>query len=222
MIFDLKKKFVAGFILILILALFSNLNKPNVPTISGGNGSDYSSAPVPIELQPGVTNVRKFGVYYNSTGGVITGGGTAVQARKGATNIVGSSSTPRPLPYPRVQINYSLQTTNSIRGISSGRNNSFILVSVDIRNFGYKYFDADPRKFRLGSLEPILNVSTGNLLDAVVPNNSEAQGDLIFLTGNTRGGAGRLSYVSGEYEIIYRATAATSPAINVVHDFSYE
>lgn len=197
-----------SFTLLLIFAIPKS-NVPMVPT----RGENVNSTPIPIEAQPGITNVHRFSDLYNNLSSQAI---TNVAGKKTNGFYARPSATPKPLPYPRIAINYSLQTTNSIRGIGAGRNDSFILVSVEIRNFGYNYFDADPRKFRLGSLEPILNVSTGNMLDAVVPNNSETQGDLIFLTGNAQRESGRLSYVSGEYKIIYGTTRAATPGITVV------
>jgi hypothetical protein len=210
----MNKIYLSGALIVFALIAYFTLQQPYVPPVPSSEGENISSS-----LPAGITNVRTFGDGKGPVPGTVAYIGTK-KMTNGAYAI--PSATPKPLPYPRVAISYSLQTTNSIRGIGAGRTKSFILVSVDIRNFGYKYFDADPRKFRLGSLEPILNVSTGNLLDAVIPNNSETQGDLIFLTGKTLGGYGRLSYISGDYEIIYGTITASSPPINVARDFSDE
>jgi len=115
----------------------------------------------------------------------------------------------RLLPYPRISINYSTIETDTIRGESAGNKSAFLILRLDIRNYGYKYFDAHPSKFRIDKgnvkIYPILNISTENMLDVVVPNNSRGKGDLIFLVGkrDTHIGRSSLVYMSRNYTILY-------------------
>lgn len=121
--------------------------------------------------------------------------------KKNITSTTGSNKTgttrptitPKPLPYPRILINYSMQRTSTIGSNIAGENTTFVHVLLDIRNFGYRYFDAFPNNFRgiLSGNEgdetiPLVNISTGNTIDAVIPNNSRAKGDLQFLIDNKK------------------------------------
>lgn len=95
------------------------------------------------------------------------------------------TQTSKPLPYPRISINYSIQMVDSIRGNSVDSNSTFVIVMLDIRNYGYRYFDAYPNNFRgivrKENIIPLINISTGDTIDDVIPNNSRAKGDLVFL-----------------------------------------
>lgn len=115
--------------------------------------------------------------------------------------------TPKPLPYPRIVINYSVQGVRSIGGNTLDKNSTFIIVTLDIRNYGYKYFDAHPSKFRMGksgNITPLVNISTGKTIDAVIPNSSRTRGDLIFMFGK-KVAQGKLIYFPVDnYYIIYK------------------
>jgi len=119
--------------------------------------------------------------------------------------------TPTPLPYPRIVINYSIQRTTSIRNESAGANNTFMIVTLDIKNYGYIYFDAHPKRFKIvgkEELKPLVNISTGDMLDDIIPNNSRAKGDLIFkVSKNLFVPFMKIVYVNdgdNSYQILYR------------------
>lgn len=128
-------------------------------------------------------------------------------------NMNGTASTwllpERSLPYPRISINYSTMVVSTIRDESAGNKNVFFILTLDIKNHGYKYFDAHPSKFVIDKggkkIYPILNVSVDNMLDVVIPNNSRGKGDLIFLVGERETYIGRSSivYMSKNYTILY-------------------
>ena len=195
----IKLRMAAG-VIGLMLVLFFVLQKPHVPVVPAGD-ENMNNTPIPIENQPGVTNVKKFSDLNKRISDV-----------KNATNNPANraytrpSPTPKPLPYPRIEINYSLQSMSSINGISADNDQIFILVTMEIRNFGYRYFDAHPTKFRIvnynTAIEPSVNISTRDILDAVLPNNSMTRGELIF-SADKHFGSTKLAYVSGDYQILW-------------------
>jgi hypothetical protein len=176
----MKKSFIIVFVvLITLIALFMFLRPSDTPKlpIQEDNGSTITS--------PDVTNVKGFSdakknVSLNTT-------------NKTTTNKTGNTRpkpTPKPLPYPRISINFSMKRTDSIGSNSANVNNTFMIVMLDIRNYGYKYFDAFPNNFRGVSRDnetiPLVNISTGDTIDDVIPNSSRAKGDLIFLVSKKK------------------------------------
>lgn len=175
---------------------------------SQGGGEDTFR----IEDVPGVTNVERFSDPPNKKDSTKING-------SGANNTEGANHTerniapvrtPKPLPYPRITINYSVYSVDSLNGQIAGDKEKFVVASTEIRNYGYKYFDAYPTKFNLKInnevIEPTINASTGNMLDAVLPNNSVTIGDLIFKVNskyriNSRSSI--LIYKDGNYLIMY-------------------
>jgi hypothetical protein len=149
----------------------------------------------------GITNVKSFS--NSKKNATLTANGTPMPK---------AIPTVKPLPYPRISINYSTTLTRSIGSVTLDKNMTFVLVSVDIRNYGYKYFDAHLNNFRMGKsgeLIPLTNVSTGRMVDSVIPNNSRAKGDIIFILGK-KVKQGKLVFSpankSESYYIIYRTT----------------
>ncbi len=141
--------------------------------------------------------------------------------KKSATSKPNITSTPitkptrtnresKPLPYPRISINYSVKTARSIGDTKLDKNSTFIIVTLDIRNHGYTYFDAHQSKFRMGrsgELRSLTNISSGKTIDAVLPNGSRVRGTLVFLLGKSVN-QGTLTYVSENksenYNILYK------------------
>lgn len=173
---------VIGFI-ILLYSLFSGSKEQQGSLEKFLESQGGQQKDTRIEDVPGVYNVKRFSDAYkretidtNKTGGNYTGASRTVT--------VTPTRTPKPLPYPRITINYSMSSTNSIRGQTAEKDHQFIVLNMEIRNHGYEYFDAYPIKFDLQShneiFEADINVSTGNMLDAVLPNNSMTVGDVIF------------------------------------------
>ncbi len=202
-----KQLKIFSFILAVFLTLGALIGsftflKPQVPKLSA---NDTGINSVNIEDMPVVTDVKRFSDANKKNI-------EERQVKVNATPRTGLTSTPKPpkpLPYPRISINYSVQKTNSIRGFSVS-NSSFLIVTLDIRNFGYKYFDAHPTKFKIdsgGGIEPFVNVSTGNMLDEVIPNNSRTKGDLVFLLKKGDSFSRNIKYISQDYTIIYRHTS---------------
>lgn len=109
----------------------------------------------------------------------------------------------KPLPYPRIMINYTTTWVDVLRNQTLETDYKFVIITLEIKNYGYKYFDAYPTKFRIHGLEPLVNVSTGNNLDAVLSNNSKTVGDLVVILkyGQTYGP--KLTYTNSSYTIIY-------------------
>lgn len=145
--------------------------------------NESSSLPDTI---PGAINIKKFSDTKKTISEPKTKTTTApVQGGTEASETSEPKETPIPLPYPRIMINYSVEDTSSIGNNVLDENSTFVLVKLDIKNFGYKYFDAYPNNFRApyydGDLIPLINVSTGNMIDAVIPNNSRAIGDIVFI-----------------------------------------
>jgi len=206
-------KFVIIFAsLIVLIGVFMFLRPSDTPKLPV-NTSDGNNVPQDI---PGATNIKRFSDVYKNTvsNGTGTGSGGASGGTSGGTGTnnggIRSQPTSKPLPYPRITINYSVQTVNSIGNINTDRNSTFMIITLDIRNYGYKYFDAFPAKFRLGTngdILPLMNVSTGKMINAVLPNNSRAKGDIIF-TLVKAGNRGKLAYYSTDtsenYYIMYR------------------
>jgi len=184
----------AVFILVLIGA-FMYLT-PKVPDIIIPN---ETTRKLRFEDIPGVTDVRKFSdVNKLKSNRSITKNIRPANIRP--------ANTPKPLPYPRIEINYSIEQTSSIRSFSAGSGNVFVIVTIDIRNYGYKYFDAFPSKFKYGEIEPLVNVTTGNDLDAVIPNSSRTEGNLVFLLDKKRAYVRKIAYSSNDYRILYKKT----------------
>lgn len=160
-----------------------------------------------IEDVPGVKDVKRFSdVSKNRT---IASGGSG-GSRNASSRPV---PTPTPMPYPRIAINYTTKMTTLIRNESAGTNNTFMIVTLDVRNYGYRYFDAHPTKFKIVAKDgaknvefrPVVNVSTSNMLDDVVPNNSRAKGDLVFRVGiKSRIYSPKIVYLNDSYLILYR------------------
>lgn len=130
--------------------------------------------------------------------------------RTNVSSSIRPKKTPKPLPYPRISINYTVEKTRTIGSNKLDKNSTFIIVTLDIRNYGYTYFDAHQSKFRIGlkgDLRPLVNISTGKTIDAVIPNNSRAKGNLIFLL-NKSVNQGKVVYhstnTSENYNILYK------------------
>lgn len=160
-----------------------------------------------IEDVPGVTNIERFSDAEKKKN-------VSVANRTSVTNRSAKPTpTPKPLPYPRIQINYTLKTASVIRNETAPKDYIFIMAKLDIKNYGYKYFDAHPSKFRLTgrgiSEEPLVTVSTGNTLEEVIPNNSRSIGDLIFLLKKdpkyTRGKKEIMHTEKANYLILYNS-----------------
>jgi len=122
--------------------------------------------------------------------------------------------TPKPLPYPRISINYSVEKTSSIRSETTDDNHTFVIITLDIRNYGYKYFDAYPTKFKIvmqnKEIIPLVNISTGSMIDEVIPNNSRSKGDLIFILKKREASSiPKLTYIQGGYEILYKKISSS-------------
>lgn len=193
----MKKSVIIFASLIVLIVLFVVLRPPGPPKLPA-NSSDGSNA---VNI-PGAWDIKSFS---DTKKNVAT---PAVNKPK--TTTTKPKRTPKPLPYPRIVINYSMQKTRSIGSNILDKNSWFIIVTLDIRNYGYKYFDAHPSKFRIGKggdIIPLINISTGKTIDAVIPNNSRARGNLIFLLGK-KVSQGKLIYsptsTPENYYIIYK------------------
>lgn len=182
--------------LVILVALFIVLRPQGVVKLPI-NQSDGPS----IKNMSGITNVKSFSDFKKNA-----------TSRSNATR-TGRSSRSReskPLPYPRISINYSVQKTRSIGSNTLDKNSTFLIVTLDIRNYGYTYFDAHQSKFRMGKdgeIRPLINISTGKTIDAVLPNNSRAKGNLIFLLGKGVN-QGTIRFISTNtsesYNILYK------------------
>lgn len=191
----MKKSFIIVFAsLIILIALFMFLRPSDTPKLPI---SDNGSEEPPVDLSD-VTDVKSFSDVNKRTASNQTG------------STVRPERTPKPLPYPRISINYSLQEVSSIGTNKVDENNTLVLVKLDIRNYGYRYFDAYPNNFRGivrgQEIIPLINVSTGDIIDAVIPNGSVAKGDLVFMTSKKRSMT-KIIYSpinkSDSYKIIY-------------------
>lgn len=191
--------------IVFLICLFIFLRPPEPIKIQ--SVSETQSAP---DVLAGATNIKRFS---DMNRNVAPNAAVSVTNKRTAGPVV--TRTPVPPPYPRITINFSSQSVSSIRSNNAG-NGSFVIVTLEIHNFGYRYFDASASKFRAisGSTEimPLVNVSTGNMLDAVIPNNSTAQGDLVFLVGRKGGRVGTLRYLIGGYTILYHLGLSNSPS----------
>lgn len=203
----MKNKLLIMFIIIFFILLIIGLptvRKVQVPTIPSDEKSYNKSTD--IENVPGVTDVKKFSDRFNISKQAVAGKSPAAVSKP--------TPTLKPLPYPRISINYSMARTSSIRNESLDKNYTFLIITLDIRNYGYKYFDAHPAKFKIAlwdrEIVPLLNISTGNMLDEVIPDNSRTKGDLVFLLSKRQTGNPRIVYTSGNYEIIYAPVSASS------------
>lgn len=194
--------------LIALIGLFTFL-KPQEPIkLSEGYSSPRGGSVDRIEDIPGVKDVQRFSdVRKNSVPISNESRNTSGQSR-----LSRPVPTPTPLPYPRIAINYSIQRTALIRNESAGINSTFIIVTLDIRNYGYIYFDAHPTKFKIVGqdmgqdieLKPSVNINTGDMLDNIVPNNSRTKGDLIFkVDRKTTTFAPKIIYLNNSYQILY-------------------
>ena len=174
----MKKSFIIVFLsLIVLVALFMFLRPSDTPKLPIQGDENMTILP------PDFKDVRKFS---DTKKNVISN--KNVQNKTGKIMPI---PTPKPLPYPRITINYSIQRTGSIRSNEAGINDTFVIIMLDIRNYGYRYFDAFSNNFRTITTGdnvaiPLVNISTGNMIDDVIPNNSRAKGDLIFLISNKK------------------------------------
>ncbi len=196
------KKFMIIFAsLIVLIGLFVTLRPQDTVELpiqrDRDNGSSVDTLP------PEMYNIERFSDARKNISHDSGSRGTGVRTAR-------PKPTPKPLPYPRVLINYSMRTTRSIGSNSLDKNSMFVIVTLDIRNYGYRYFDAHPNKFRIGKsgeIEPLINVSTGKIMDAIVPNNSRAKGDIVFLL-DKKARQGKIKYSpankSENYYIIYK------------------
>lgn len=212
-------KLVMTLIIVVILAalVWMMSSKEDQRIIQPSN--DSKSNQMDISKVPGVTNVQRFSdaekiaiknAANRSNRSLRTG-------TSSGTKTPMPTKTPKPLPYPRVTINYSVEKTSSVRSnnVNDSRNNTFVIVKLDIRNYGYKYFDAYPGRFRMGrnaDIIPLVNITTGNMINAVIVNNSRAKGDLLFsLSKKTN--IGILTYLSADksvsYYILYKKVSSS-------------
>lgn len=170
------------------------------------NKSKQNKNEIPFEKRPGISNVKTFADAYKNKR----------NASLNKDNMSGNVSdisprptrTPKPLPYPRIEINYTSESMTTIGDESAGEGYKFLIIKMDIRNYGYKYFDAHPTKFAIvrGNklVDPIVNVSTENIIDAVIPNNSRAKGDIIFLLKSRQTvSIKKMKYKLDNYKIIF-------------------
>lgn len=195
------------FAFIAIVALIFSSPKPQTPNIPKFAKDSFQTNQSRIEDMPGVTGVKRFSNINKNTGKNDIGA-NRTNSSSGSRSIVKTSI---PLPYPRISINYTVRTASSIRGENAGANSTFIVLKLDIRNYGYRYFDAHPTKFKIitndnTNLEPIAYVNTGDVLDAVLPNNSRVMGDLVFkYEKRARSVSIRdIIYLSNNYTILYK------------------
>ncbi len=190
---------------VVVVEIFAYL----VPKQPGNSNENETSKQNNFLGQPGISNVQRFTDNLSSNASDNASGGTVIRSNIIKDTIIRGSTggTNAPLPYPRISINYTIDNIGTIGDKSPGENNTFSLVNLDIRNYGYKYFDAHPTKFRLiirdKTFEPIVNISTGSVIDAVIPNNSRAKGDLVFILRSKDAQARpKITYI-GDYKIVY-------------------
>lgn len=186
-------------VLTLIIGAFTFLRPQNIQERK--TVDRYEQDITRIEDVPGVINVKRFSDVAKK-----------LTNRTIGSNRSNSRSSPRAnisLPYPRISINYVMKRAYSIKNGTAGENNTFIVVTLDIKNYGYEYFDAHPKKFKLiyrgMELSPIVTVSTGNMLGEVLPNSSRTKGDIIFLLEKkkTVSGVPKITYTDSGYTILY-------------------
>lgn len=193
-------------VLIAFIGLFTLFKSPEPIKLPEGYVPPQAGSIERIEDVPGVTDVKRISDFKKTS---------TLGTMNNSKNVTSRYPIPTPIPYPRMAINYSIKTTSSIRDENSGPNSTFIIVTLDIRNYGYLYFDAHPTKFKIVGrdirlnrdidLMPIVNISTGNMLEEVITNNSRAKGDLIFLIDRrTFRFAPKIVYLDNNYLIFYR------------------
>jgi hypothetical protein len=193
----MNKTYLAITLIAFVMISFFALQKPYVPPVPSGGGDENLSP-----ASSGITNVRTLWDGKGPLPGTV--GGNVGSNKVGAgTNIPhGFGIAPKAVPYPRIEIHYSLSNAGSINGVSANKGYYFLVTNIQIQNFGYKYFDAHPSKFVITNyntaVAPSVDVSTGNMLNSVLPNNSITKGDLVFSL-NTHFGAAKLEYVNGDY-----------------------
>ena len=189
-------------VLAVLIGAFTFLRPQQPPaSLQQGGGEEFTDVRR-IEEQPGFSEVKRI----SDAGKNLTVNRT--NYRQNRTYI---SPTPTPLPYPRISINYSLRRSSYIRNKGAGENKTFVVANLDIKNYGYLYFDAHPTKFRLiykyggGEFEPIVTVNTGNMLEEVIPNNSRVRGDLVFLldTKIARSEKPTIMHIGSGYTLLY-------------------
>jgi hypothetical protein len=212
---DSKKSWIIIISIVFLISLFIFFRPPEPVKIQSVSVSQPAE-----DVLAGATNIKRFSDINRNVASNV-----AVSATNKRTNTNPAiTRTPIPPPYPRITINFSSQAVSSIRGNDAGndaRNYSFIITTLEIQNYGYKYFDASASKFRSGigntEIRPLINISTGNMIDAVIPSNSSAQGDLVFLVSKRGAGIGMIRYISGGYTILYHrglsseSTSSTNP-----------
>lgn len=186
-------------VLILIAVAFTVLRPQERPPEF--NKADYEQTVVRIEDMPGISGVKRF-----------SDAAKNVPTNKTVTNRTSTRinrTREIVLPYPRISINYVIRKVTMIQNESAGDNKTFVLVNLDIKNHGYEYFDAHPKKFRLAYTDaeylPIVTLSTGNMLDEVLPNGSRTKGDLIFLLDKKKASSAvpKIKHIDGGYTTVY-------------------
>ena len=193
-------------IFVLLIGVYTFLSPQSIQSITPSKSVQKEFR---IEDVPGITGIKRISdsnknKIYESNKNKTTG----LNYSRNIT--LRPAKTPKPLPYPRITINYSTEKTSSIRKevVDDERNNTFVILTLDIRNFGYKFFDAHPSKFRIigsqnAEFEPLVNITTGELLDDIIVNNSRAKGDLVFIFQKNRASVNKIIYLSGDYTILY-------------------
>lgn len=203
-------------IIIFIAALIGAFTflKPADPSKLFNDSKNRDRQEIPFENRPGIKDVKKISDVNNKS----KMEGDTSGNKSGRVSRPVPVRTPKPLPYPRIEINYTQESTNTIGGESTEKGYMFVIVKMDIRNYGYKYFDAHPTKFRIykggNIIVPIVNVSTTNTIDAVIPNNSRAKGDVIFLLkSNQAVSSVKMRYISDSYKILFNAVSSIEDKI---------
>ena len=198
---------VAISISLLLVGIYTFLSSKQIPSIVPGKSVQKEFR---IEDVPGVTNVKRISDSNRNRSQISDSNRSQIAGNYSRAVTVRPAITPKPLPYPRIMINYSTETVSSIRNevVNDERNNTFVILTLDIRNFGYKFFDAHPSKFRIiGSqnveFEPLVNITTRALLNTVIVNNSRAKGDLVFIFKKNRASINKIIYLPGDYTILY-------------------
>jgi hypothetical protein len=204
-----KTSLIIFFGIVLLICIFIFLRPPEPVKIQ----SVATSQPATPDVLAGATNIKRFS---DTNKNVVSNVAVSATNKRAPVPVV--ARTPVPPPYPRITINFSSQVVSSIRSNDAG-NGSFIITTLEIQNYGYTYFDASATKFRgmIGGLEitPLVNVSTGNMIDAVIPSNSTAKGDLVFLVSKRGTGVGKIKYLSSGYTILYHQGLSTATTNNV-------
>jgi hypothetical protein len=185
--------------LVVLIGAFTFLKPQKAPENLQQNTGEFTDV-LRIEDQPGITGVQRI----SAAGKNVTINKTDYRRNRSSL-----SPTPTPLPYPRMSINYSLRRSTLIRNEVAEVNKTFVIATLDIKNYGYTYFDAHPTRFRLvyryGEFEPIVTINTGNMLEEVIPNNSRVKGDLVFLldTKIARSEKPTIRHIDSGYTLLY-------------------